>query len=164
MISGEVETIQYPPMSFRRLPDWAHRLGSDQKGLLDEVYRALAADSRRLAMMGSRALIDRVLLDNVGDEGGFRQRLRSLVETGVISARESDVLATALEAGHAASHRGHLPSIEHLNDVMDIVEHLLRTVYVLPQTADRVAAHTPQRPRRMSQSAKVVRIDRRPEE
>jgi hypothetical protein len=127
---------------------------------MGEIYRALTADCRALAMMGARALIDRVLRDSVGDNGPFEQRLNRLEESGVVGRKDRELLETALEAGHAASHRGYQPTIDTLNHVMDIVEHLLQSQYVLPAEAAKVAESTPTRPRGHDKPAKVVGIRR----
>src|SRR2546427_919969 len=61
----------YPPRSFRRRPKWFSSLPSDIAAILDEVYSALAADSRRLAVMGVPATIDMVLYAKVRKQGTF---------------------------------------------------------------------------------------------
>jgi len=49
--------------------------------------------------------------------------------------------------------------VKDLNNVMDIVEHLLQALYVLPPAADQVAEHTPKRPSPPA-AEKVVAINR----
>ena len=155
--------VQYPPPVFRRRPRWSvYRPRRGPWTLIDEIYRALAADSRCLAMMGARAVIDVVLKDSVGDNGSFRDRLLRLESSGAVGRQERQVLETALDAGNASSHRGYQPSIEILNRVMDIVEHLLQARYVLPQSAAEVKKRTPKRPGARRPPAKVVAIDRKP--
>jgi hypothetical protein len=117
----------YPPRVSRRTPVWANELTGDIGELLQELYAALHADSRRLAMMGARAIIDLVMKERVGDLGGFEQKLDAMVAAGYVSGRNRDVLAVALDAGHAASHRGHQASVEDTGLVIDIVENLLHT-------------------------------------
>ena len=68
---GDHELDFYPPRVGRRIPDWKSKLGSEMQHLMDEVYAALQADSRSLAMMGARALIDMVIVDKIGDAGSF---------------------------------------------------------------------------------------------
>jgi len=123
----EEQITFYPPQVARRIPKWAYDLPPEIRALLTEVYAALHADSRRLAMMGARAIIDMVLLAKVGDLGPFDKKVDALVKSGYISARNRDVLSTALDAGHAAAHRGHRASVAEANHVMDIVENLLQT-------------------------------------
>ena len=155
------DVIQYPPPVFRRRPSWSAGSPPQIQELMEELYRALAANSPRLAMMGARTLIDLVLQERVGDQGGFKERLGRLEQIGAIGKEHADVLSKALEAGHASSHRGYLPTVEDLNGVMDIVEHLLQATYVLPKTAEEVAKRTPGRPSRPDkQPANVVSINR----
>jgi hypothetical protein len=113
--------------------------------LLDEIYIALHADSRRLALMGARAVLDIVLLDKVGDVGTFAKKLEQLEEQGLVARRNREFLATAIDAGSAAAHRGFRPNEETLAHVMDIVENLLEAVYVLEKSAEALRKATPQR-------------------
>ena len=140
------ETKYFPPRVARRLPVWYRDLRNEEvKWLLVEVYDALYADNRRLAMMGARTLIDLVLLDEVGDVGAFGQKLDALVQQGSISTRNREFLQTALDAGSAAVHRGHRPGAAEVNSVMDIIENLLQAVYVLKGAAEKLKKATPPR-------------------
>jgi len=58
-------------------------------------------------MMGARALVDIFMTEHLGDIGGFQQKLDSLENEGYLSKVNRQVLEAALEAGHAAAHRGH---------------------------------------------------------
>jgi hypothetical protein len=144
---GTSEVRYYPPRSSRRLPTWYRKLPPQTIELLLEVYTALHADSRRLAMMGARALIDLVILDTVGDVGTFIEKLNKLTAEGYVSKRNRNVLEAALDVGNAASHRGHKPTSEHVQQVMDIVENLLQT-RVLEPVAEDLKNATPPKPSR----------------
>lgn len=135
----------YPPRVSRRMPAWARKLPTDWESLMHEVYGALAADSRRLAVMGARTLIDLYLAETVGDHGTFGQRLDRLVGDGYLARNAKDTLEAALDAGSAAAHRGHAPNGEDIGLVMDIVENLLHA-RVLKSEAAKLKASTPQRP------------------
>lgn len=141
---GDVEIIYYPPRIGRRLPPWKDDLSDDLASLLEEVYTAIQADSRRLAMMGARALIDMVMLEEVGDVGSFVQKLSALQKNGFLSDKNRDVLNAALDVGNAASHRGHEPERKHVQHVMDIVENLLQAT-LLKNVVDDLKNATPQR-------------------
>jgi hypothetical protein len=140
------ETVRfYPPRVSRQLPRWTADLPFELQELLYEVYAALHADSRRLAIMGARAIIDIVMQGKVGDIGGFERKLDALLEAGYISKNNRDVLGAALNAGHAAVHRGHAASVEETNYVMDIVESLLQSD-LLANAAKKLASKIPPRP------------------
>lgn len=148
---GDVPKKEYfPPPISRRKPSWIHELAIYAPelvvcDLLDEVYSALHADNRRLATMGARTLLDMAIVDSVGDVGSFADKLKSLEQNGVIGKTQKEFLDAALEAGNAAAHRGHCPTAQHLNHVMDIVESVLHQIYVLPHTAAELKRSTPQR-------------------
>ena len=95
-------------------------------------------------MMGARTIVDMYMNDTVGDIGGFAKKLNKLVSDGHLGKQDRDVLETALEAGHAAAHRGHLPSPAEISHVMDIVENLLQK-QALQRSAAALKKGTPAR-------------------
>lgn len=147
--------IYYPPRVARRPPAWLDDapLPSEYRGLLDEIYIALHAGSRRLAMMGTRALIDTVMQRTVGDQGNFVQGLDALVEKDLISARDRKLLEAAIEAGHASTHRAYQPSVQDLNVAIDIAERLIHAELLEP-LAQELEKSTPPRPSRDSANQK----------
>lgn len=144
----DAEQVEFfPPPISRDLPVWSNRLPADEQALITEVYRALAADSPRLVLMGARALVDMFMLRQIGDVGGFEQKLRKLQDEGYLSVKNREVLAAALDAGSASAHRGFTPSAEHLDAVMDIVENVLHTD-LLRDVASELRSAVPKRPRK----------------
>lgn len=138
----------FPPRVSRRKPDWLLRHEAPgYHGLLDEVYTALHADSRRLAMMGARAIIDKAIFKKIGDQGSFVAGLEALQKANLLSMQERPIIEAAFEAGSAAMHRGHQPTVDSLNTVIDIVERVIHAE-VLEEKAKELAAATPKRPPR----------------
>lgn len=142
---GQIDPEIYPPRTSRSFPSWLWDLPNGWRSLLQEIYGALHADSRRLAMMGARSVIDLYLTEAVGNAGTFEQRLGQLVSSGQLAPDDKTTLKAALEAGNAAAHRGHNPHTQDLSTVMDIVEHLLHG-FVLKQSALSLQKSTPRRP------------------
>lgn len=140
------ETVYYPPRISRQPPKWERNLPREWRSMLREIYSALHANSRRLAMMGARTIVDMYMNDAVGDVGNFGQKLEKLVSDGHLGSQDKAVLEAALEAGHAAAHRGHLPTSENINHVMDIVENLVQK-NALRKSAALLAKGTPPRQR-----------------
>ncbi|MEE9128813.1 MAG: DUF4145 domain-containing protein [Phycisphaerales bacterium] len=110
-----------------------------------EIYDVLSIDCMSLAAMGARALIDLMLTDMLGDIGGFQRKLAQAVKDGMITPLQKTVITTAVEVGHAASHRGFIPTIEQLEDVLEIVEHALKDRYVIQAPSDRLKGAVPRR-------------------
>jgi hypothetical protein len=138
----------FPARVSRRKPVWLTRehAPSSYVGMLDEVYAALHADSRRLAMMGARAIIDVVITRTVGDQGNFPRGLDELEKGNLIGKRDRTIIEAAIEAGSAAMHRGHQPTADDVNVVIDIVERMIQAG-ILEAKAKELAAATPPRKR-----------------
>ena len=143
---GDEPDIEYFPGPIsRRLPGWKYRLPHESRQLMEEVYKALQANSNRLAMMGTRTLIDMVIRHKVGDQGPFKEGLKALHKQGFVSSQNVKFLTAAFDAGSAAAHRGYAGKAEEVNAVMDIVENLLQSVYALEDLADQLEKSTPPR-------------------
>ena len=135
----------YPPRQPRCLPRWYADLSGELQGLIREIYVALSAECPTLAVMGARTLVDKLLAEKLGDVGGFVQKLDTAVARGVLTKEAAEIIAAAVEVGHAASHRGYAPTQEQVFDVLDIVEHSLQASYVLQDKSKRLIASVPPR-------------------
>ncbi|MGD0569216.1 MAG: DUF4145 domain-containing protein [Candidatus Sulfotelmatobacter sp.] len=138
----------FPPAVVRDLPPWRFKLPIEMRELLEEIYRSLDAESLRLPMMGARTLVDMMILEKIGDIGGFEQKLKELQKEGFVSARNREAVFAALEVGSAAAHRGHKATGSEVQDVMEIVETMLQAIYVFPELAHNLKKATPARPPR----------------
>jgi hypothetical protein len=140
------QVTYYPPRASRWLPKWHHSLSPDMRGLLAEIYTALQAGSQRLAMMGARTAIEMAMVSKVGDHETFAKNLQAFQDGGYVSKTNREYLGTALEAGNATAHRGHSPTLQELDTVIDIVENLLHSVFVLGKPTAQLKASIPSRP------------------
>jgi hypothetical protein len=135
----------YPPMVTRKRPPWISEVPTGIGSMMEQVYGALDSNSRGLAVMGSRAVMDMLLTDKVGDVGSFGEKLDNLVSSGIVGAKNRAFLEAALDAGSAAAHRGHEPTVADVQAVIDIVENLLQASYHLGTLAKRLKKSTPKR-------------------
>lgn len=143
---GERHIIHYPPIISRKAPNWVFEtIPREAKDLLEEIYRALHADSRRLAAMGIRSLIEVVMTEKVRDRGTFKATLIEFHKEGWISDKHREVLDQTIQAGHAAIHRDYKPTPEDLSTLMDIAEALIASVYVHPARGEALSKKIPQR-------------------
>ncbi len=138
----------FPPRISRHQPNWIDKIPVDIQRVMREVYRCLDADTRALPMMGLRTVLDLLIVEQVEDAGTFAQKLETLQTKGVISERNRKVLEAALDAGHAAAHRAWAPKLAHVHSVLDIVENLLQSVYLLDELAAEIKESTPPRKRK----------------
>lgn len=146
--------VFYPPRLSRRKPAWMDRadVPREYSDLLDEVYLASHADSRRLAAMGARALIDVFIQRHVGDQGTFVGGLKELISRGFLSERQCELLEPAVDAGGASAHRGYQPSPDAISTVIDIVENLIQNELLAGPAAALKTATPPRPPRNQAKS------------
>ncbi len=146
----------YPPRRKRRFPGWLFEMllnstfdDADRyfsvRGLLEEIYAALANQHYRLAAMGTRALIEFIMIDSVGDQGNFAENIKSFRKKGYISQRQKSALTVALDVGSAAIHRTHNPTVEDINFGLSVAETLLQMIFVQEPQSRTVAKRIPSR-------------------
>lgn len=123
----------FPPDEFRKKPDWFSSLREEMQELSHEVYVALQNDQRTLAAIGIRTLLDVVMVEKIGDIGGFEKSLGEMEKSGHITVDELDLLKVLANVGNAAAHRGFRPEKSQLIVLMDIIEGILHKSYIVPQ-------------------------------
>jgi hypothetical protein len=86
-----IKSVYYPPAISRRRPNWLkdpegpfYFGGTEIEKLLEEIYSALQNDSRRLAAMGIRALLELVMIEQVGDSGQIGKNVDKFLEQGFV--------------------------------------------------------------------------------
>lgn len=127
------KTDYYPPLPLRIRPNWLSELTENYRNILNEVYSALDNSLFRLASAGTRTVIDCLITDQIGDIGGFEEKVKELVNKGIIDADERDILLTLIDAGSASMHRSFNPSEDLIKDMMDILEKILFKVCIEPK-------------------------------
>jgi len=127
------------------MPDWYGSLPPAIQKLICEVHFAIKKELSALPSMGLRSVIDCVCNDLVGDKGPFAQKLQTLVEKGFITSNNKQIVENALEVGHASVHRGHFPQPNELKLTLDIVEHMLKEVYVFGKASEALKDSAPKR-------------------
>ena len=124
---------------------WLQDLPEDVRALLVETYAAQGIGLRALVLMGVRAAVDMTCNHLVGDLNRFDKKLDALRSEGFISDTQRQALEAVIQLGHASAHRGHIPQIGDVSDVLEILERVLKAHYVDPRTAERLLQATPPR-------------------
>jgi hypothetical protein len=130
------EFLPNPP--YRVAPEWLADIGEEFQPLLKQIYSAADQALYTLAAMGIRAVVDMVLTEQVGDVGGFEQKLKKAIELGLIKEMSREPLAAVIDAGHASAHRGHLQDEDSYSSLVVIMEHLLHRIYVAPREEESI--------------------------
>lgn len=139
--SPEIKVVYYPPATSRRLPAWLFDwTGPFSHGpqewigeLLLEIYTALHNDSRAIAAMGVRALLEQIMIEQVSDHGSIKKNIDAFIAAGHIAPKTESIFRDHLiESGHAAMHRRYKPKKEDLMVLLDLTEGLIASIYVHP--------------------------------
>jgi hypothetical protein len=159
------DSVVYPPDQIRHWPEWVYtdlqmapnifgrpeknpgrrELLAEIRKFLREIYQALGGGSHRLAIMGVRALVERIMIQEVGDRHSFEQNINAFFESGYVAVAQQEMFRSQIEAGHAAMHRGWEPKRDDVMTVLDIVESLIKALYVDQKRAATVAKRIPPR-------------------
>jgi hypothetical protein len=128
---------------------WGELQDGPVKELLSEIYSSIVHANNRVAAMGLRALIEQIAVERAGAQTNstFSAKVRALIDKGLVSARSGPVLEQVIELGHAAVHRGHNPHLVPLTKCMDIVDNVIESIYVLPESSQDIRRGTPKRPK-----------------
>jgi hypothetical protein len=148
--AGELSVRYIPPRLWTRAPTWlADIMTFDEKlhPLLKEIYTAANDEQFRLMAMGVRAALDHVMTRILGgDVGSFDRKLKEMVKRDHLSNAQSKMLATVIDAGSAAAHRGYRPPRQLLEQMLAVMESVIRDHYVTGPMLETHRKMIPPRP------------------
>lgn len=160
--SAAITVTYYPPAISKVEPIWLSQLDGNSDStiryvaaLLREVYSALHNDSRRLAVMGIRALLEHLMITTLGkDYRSFAKNLNNFQVQGNLSGKQRTIIESVLEAGHATIHRSYNPSEEDVNTILELAEGLVATVIVHTEKSAALKKRVPKRGKKTKTKAK----------
>lgn len=137
-MGDDVSINQFPPKMIRKEPKWLFKIDGDgmvfepstKIELFREIYIALKNNMPRLAIMGVRALLEVVMIENIGDQGTFGKNLKKLELDGYISSYQYAAINKVIDAGHATMHRSYKASNSEISSIMDITENIIESIYI----------------------------------
>jgi len=136
----------FPPRNIaRQQPAWIENLDADLRDLIEQTYRALHSGADRLAVMGTRAILEWAIIDKCNDQGTFTKNVSKFIDDGYLAESNRDAVIAALDVGSAAIHRAYSPDLDAISDVFEIVESIIHSVYIVPESGLRSNYSTPSR-------------------
>lgn len=144
----------YPPKVTRKEPEVLYKYlfngcidlrDKPYRKLFREIYIAIGNEAPSLAAMGIRSLIERMMVDSIGDKGSFKKNLSEFEKQGYISKNQASALKKVIEIGHAAMHRKYRPNLEELHLALDIVEIIYELTFYSDMKATRASCKVPKR-------------------
>ena len=103
-----------------------------------ETHGALCARLNILAGIGIRALVESVCREKEAQGGNLENKIDDLVTKGVLTHDSAETLHSTRLLGNKSAHEIIAANDDELDVAMDIVENLIKTVYVIPQKAKRL--------------------------
>jgi len=107
-----------------------------------ETRAALMQDSPVLAGIGIRAIVESVCNEENASGRNLFEKITGLVSLNLITRGEAEILQRLRFMGNEAAHSVKEHTQNELNLAFDVVEHLLKTVYILPEQAKRLPGGT----------------------
>lgn len=120
----------------KRIGNEEHYLPNKVRGIYDETIQALNNNSPILAGIGLRALIETICKEKNSEGGNLLQKIDDLVVKQVLTPAGSKILHKIRSLGNDAAHEVKPHSEKQLGLAMDIVEHVLTDVYILPKKVE----------------------------
>lgn len=101
--------------------------------LYDEVRESFTNDSAILAGIGLRTLVEAVCINQRIVGSNLQQKIKGLQQKGLISKSEEPILDKLRLIGNSSAHKMKKLSMNKLEYALGIVNHVLRSIYVLPK-------------------------------
>ncbi|PTV47893.1 DUF4145 domain-containing protein [Acinetobacter seifertii] len=105
------------------------------RNIYNEVLLTLQEDAKILSSLGLRACIESVCNHLQITGSNLAIRINKLVVAGFISKRDAERLHAIRFMGNDSAHEIKAPKEESLKIALEIVEHLLKSVFILPEQA-----------------------------
>jgi len=132
------ETTYFPPLTKRIKPDWYNSLAAHYQSILYEVYSAIDNELFFLASSGTRTALDQLIVEKIGDTGGFHQKVQKLVKENIIDEDEKEMLLAVIDAGSASAHRNYRPELSAIEHMMDILETIFFKLLIEPKKKEEL--------------------------
>jgi Domain of unknown function (DUF4145) len=128
--------VLFPSRSEGRSPiKDAHLLPTRIQRIYGETIKGMNNDQPVLTGIGLRALVETICKDEKASGGNLVEKIGSLVSLGVLTADGATILHRIRTLGNDAAHEVKPHTAEQLGIALDVCEHLLQGVYLLPRHA-----------------------------
>ncbi len=107
-------------------------LPSDLNRIYTETLHALNSNQPVLTGIGIRAIVETVCKDKNSIGKDLYSKINNLVELGVLTKEGADILHKLRTLGNASAHEVKPHDTVQLGLAIDVIDHLLQGVYILP--------------------------------
>ena len=130
---GSIEHIHVYPKPGERKPSVDQWMLPDHVRILyDETLICSNAQAPILAAAGLRSVVEATCIDQGCNAHNLMDKIDELVTKGVLLKREADCFHQHRFLGNEAVHEMEVPPKKEFEIALEILEHLLTTIYILP--------------------------------
>jgi Domain of unknown function (DUF4145) len=127
----------YPnPEKGRNLVTDYHILPSNLQRIYSETIKSINSDQPVLTGIGIRAIVETVCKEKSANGNDLFGKINDLVDLGVLTKDGADILHKLRTLGNAAAHEVKPHDNVQLGLALDVIDHLLQGVYILPYHAN----------------------------
>ena len=108
------------------------------RNLYEEAYTSLCNDLNVLASIGMRVVLEMVCRDKGLVKGNLCEKVDGLAEEGVVVPADAEILHNLRFFANESAHKAATHTKKELIAGLTVIEHLLTSLYVLPQEAKRI--------------------------
>lgn len=122
-----------------------HYLPGNVRRIYKETLQALNSKSAVLSGIGLRALVETVCKEKSASGNTLLKKIDNLVTEGILTPISGKILHQIRTLGNDAAHEVKPHEDKQLGIAMDVVEHLLKDVYILPKQVAEEFDDAPQK-------------------
>ena len=130
-----VEVKLYPSRRIRKPLERWYYLPKSVSSIYKEALIAIGSEAPTLGAAGLRAVVEAICADKGVRKKRLEQSIDALVTAGFLAAEQADFLHLQRYLGNIAIHEISAPEEKELLAALDIIESLLKTLYILPRIA-----------------------------
>jgi len=140
---GETEELYPSRHSTRTMLKDKFDIPSQVRRVYEETHAALCSGLLILAGIGIRALVESVCNERGAKGRNLEARIDDMVTKGFVTKDGAEILHSTRLMGNTAAHEVKAHRQPLLEDAIEIVEHMLSTVYIIPQKAEGLPKRQP---------------------
>ncbi|MHB1025127.1 MAG: DUF4145 domain-containing protein [Desulfobacteria bacterium] len=97
-----------------------------------ETIKAISNGLLIVSALGLRTIVESICIDQKVSGRDLKMKIDQLAQIGIIASRQAEFFHTQRYLGNVAAHEIKRPDPEELVSALDIVETMLKTIYILP--------------------------------
>ncbi|MCW3074621.1 MAG: hypothetical protein JWP69_1690 [Flaviaesturariibacter sp.] len=107
--------------------------------LYEQLEIAFDNDANTLAGVGLRMMVEAICMEQEIKGNNLKTKIEGLLERGLISKNEMPILDKLREIGNFSAHQIIGFSIDKLTYALEIINHVLKSIYILPKIEKKLA-------------------------